>query len=324
MQGLFLFSRFMGSTHTVKLHMRMVQIDNCNSLSNLLYFMEIKKITTFPIKSLPGISLQEAEITSTGLPLDRCLVLIKAEEPRPQKKWLSVREVPELYNFSCKLDGNNLIIGHTSCIDTVEIDLTLVNQAQREQVSLNIWKDDVIADILDQEINVYFSHLLGFSVQLAGYVSRTVSRERYSMFPAAPTIQDGFPLSVATYASLQVINTWLSEQDQATVDISRFRANIILDGNEAFEEDSANGVLINGKAALTFIEGIPRCPVIEIDPATASTSSVPVLKALNAIHRIGRPDKPKGFKPRFSMGAYPENNAIGTSIPVGHTAVFTK
>jgi uncharacterized protein len=285
--------------------------------------MEIKSINIFPIKSFQAISQDKSKIISSGLEYDRILAINKIGVKDSTQNWLSLRERPDLYLFTTNLIGSILTIGHKNSKNCVEIDLHKVSQVINEQIELNVWDDKVITEAVEGEANRFISNMLNLSIQLVSYLSREISRERYKVFPKPPTIQDGFPISVANEASLKALNENLISSGCSPVLMNQFRSNLIIDSGKAFDENSYNGLLINDEQKLHFKESISRCIVTQIDSNTGMKKyDQPVVKTLSQINNIGRPDNEAKTKPRFAIGTYPDEKTIDTIIVVNNRADY--
>lgn len=277
----------------------------------------------YPVKSMSGVTVNTTEITPTGLKNDRVLAICKTDVSDPAKKWISLRERPDLYLFKVNLLGSLLRIGHRNCNEIVEVDLQKVDQIATEQLELSVWEDRVLTEVIGGEVNEFISEMLGTSVQMVSYVSRVISRERYKVFPDSPTIQDGFPISVANRASLRALNDSLKSSGYSQASMKQFRANIVIDSGIPFDENNAKGIRIDGQKDLIFKEGIPRCVITQIDSESGTKrSDQPVVRTLSQVNNIGRPDDDTKKKPRFAIGAYPSPEIIGTSIQVGNRVDF--
>ena len=65
----------------------------------------VSKIIIYPIKSLSGVSLPFAKVTSTGLKNDRKFMLMSYVE----KKMITLREFPSLYNIKVSMINEDVI-----------------------------------------------------------------------------------------------------------------------------------------------------------------------------------------------------------------------
>jgi MOSC domain-containing protein len=93
--------------------------------------MHVSEIWRYPVKSLKGERLNEAEITKLGIPNDRQVAVIRGINGR----YLTSRTRPKLLGLqgSLGLDGSATINGHRW--DTPEA-LRLVQEAAMEPVTL--------------------------------------------------------------------------------------------------------------------------------------------------------------------------------------------
>jgi hypothetical protein len=86
---------------------------------------------------------------------------------------------------------------------------------------------------------------------------------------------DGFPILVASEGSLAELNAKLAAAGHGAVGIERFRPNVVLAGIEAHDEDRVETLHITtleGEAQLQPVKPCSRCPIPDIDPATALSS----------------------------------------------------
>jgi len=75
-----------------------------------------------------------------------------------------------------------------------------------------------------------------------------------------PTLTDGFPILIASEASLAAVNAQLQGHGQAPIPMSRFRPNIVLKGPQLrpFEEDTWKVIAI-GDVVFAIVKACPRC-----------------------------------------------------------------
>jgi uncharacterized protein YcbX len=79
---------------------------------------------------------------------------------------------------------------------------------------------------------------------------------------------------VASEASLSQLNEKLAAAGHGPVGIERFRPNIVVAGLEAHDEDRLGELRVGAQAPVTLrpVKPCPRCPIPNIDPATAESN----------------------------------------------------
>ncbi|WP_207210514.1 MOSC domain-containing protein [Nocardioides zhouii] len=93
---------------------------------------------------------------------------------------------------------------------------------------------------------------------------------------------DSFPVTVASLASLRQLNDWvveraldLGEEPRDPLPIERFRANLVVDGDEPFAEDRWR-VLTVGGVRFRVTKPVDRCVMTTIHPQTLETAKEPI------------------------------------------------
>jgi uncharacterized protein YcbX len=164
-------------------------------------------------------------------------------------------------------------------IDTVE-----------EPVKVRVWDDEVQAYDMGAVAAQWFSDFLGRKLRLVRFDpehQRLANLEWTGGVEAPTEFQDGYPLLVASTASLDLLNAKLAAAGHAPVGIERFRPNIVLSGLEAHDEDRLELIRIaadDGEVVLRPVKPCTRCPIPNIDPATAQSDPA-VTDTLQAYRR---------------------------------------
>ena len=227
----------------------------------------IARLFVYPVKSCAGVEVREALLTETGLDLDRAwMVVDEAGE------FVSQRELPRMALVRPQLKLNEVILRapgmlalHLS-VDTVE-----------EPVRVRVWDDEVPAFDMGAVAAQWFSDFLGRKLRLVRFDPehrRLSNREWTGGAEALNQFSDGYPLLLASTASLQLLNDKLAAQGRPPVGIERFRPNIVLEGLEAHDEDRLDLLRIataEGEVQLRPVKPCPRCPIPNIDPATGES-----------------------------------------------------
>ena len=89
---------------------------------------------------------------------------------------------------------------------------------------------------------------------------------------------DGFPVLVVGEGSMAELNARLAAAGHAPVGVERFRPNVVLAGWDAHDEDRVDKVQVDagdgGEILLQPVKPCARCPIPDIDPATAESTPV--------------------------------------------------
>jgi uncharacterized protein YcbX len=85
---------------------------------------------------------------------------------------------------------------------------------------------------------------------------------------------DGFPLLLISQASLDDLNSRLTQNQQQPVTMNRFRPNLVVSGCEAFAEDGWKKIRI-GEITFRIVKPCSRCVIPNIDIETAERGNEP-------------------------------------------------
>ncbi len=242
----------------------------------------IARLFVYPVKSCAGVEVQEAVLTETGLDLDRAWMVVDEEgrfvTQRQLPRMALVR--PQIKYHEVVLRAPGMLALHLQ-IDTVE-----------EPTQVRIWNEDVTAYDMGAVAAQWFTDFLGRPLRLVRFdpQQRRLSSATWTGgAEALNQFSDGFPLLVIGQASLDGLNARLQAAGHAAVEIERFRPNIVLQGLGPHEEDVLATIQIAAaqEVHLRPVKPCPRCPIPNIDPATAEVTPH-VLRELLAYRRNER------------------------------------
>ncbi|WP_210503804.1 MOSC domain-containing protein [Nocardioides xinjiangensis] len=115
---------------------------------------------------------------------------------------------------------------------------------------------------------------------------------------------DSFPVTIASLASLRQLHDWITERALETgedppepLPVERFRANLVVDGDEPFAEDRWTHVVV-GDVRFRLGKPVSRCVMTAIDLHTLATGREPIRTL--ARHRL------VGGKTLFAVHLVPE------------------
>jgi uncharacterized protein len=227
----------------------------------------IERLFVYPVKSCAGIALDEAILTETGLDLDRAWMVVDEEG-----EFVTQRELPRMALIKPQLKHNEVILRAPGMLA-----LHLSIDAVEEPVRVRVWDDEVAAYDMGAIAAQWFTDFLGRKLRLVRFdpEQRRVSDRRWTgAEEGLSQFSDGYALLVASTASLDLLNEKLAAQGKGPVGIERFRPNIVLSGVEAHDEDRLDLLHIataQGQVQLRPVKPCARCPIPNIDPATAES-----------------------------------------------------
>lgn len=253
----------------------------------------ISRLFVYPVKSCAGVELQEAILTDTGLDLDRAWMVVDE-----QGEFVTQRELPRMALVRPQLKHHEVVLRAPGMLA-----LHLAIDAVEEPVKVRVWDDMVPAYDMGNVAAQWFSDFLGKRLRLVRFdpEHRRLSNKQWTGgLEAANQFSDGYPLLVIGEGSLEQLNEKLQAAGHGPVGIERFRPNIVLAGLEAHDEDRIGVLRIEAgdEVQLQPVKPCPRCPIPNIDPATAEGDPV-VTDTLQGYRR----DERVGGAVTFGMNA---------------------
>ena len=228
----------------------------------------IARLFVYPVKSCAGIEVQEALLTDTGLDLDRAWMVVDANG-----LFLTQRALPRMALIRPQLKSEEMVLRAPGMLA-----LHVAIDAVEAPITVTVWRDTVPAWDMGPVAAQWFSDFLGQPCRLVRFdpEQRRLSSMDWTGGVEAPNqFADGFPVLIASEASVQELNRRLQAGGHATVGIERFRPNVVLTGVEPHDEDRVDLVRVEGGAEgelhLQPVKPCARCPIPDIDPATAES-----------------------------------------------------
>ena len=230
----------------------------------------IARLFVYPVKSCAGVELPEVLLTETGLEFDRAWMVVDAAGD-----FVSQRELPRMALIRPQMRHMDMVLRAPGMLA-----LHIAFDRVEAPVRVKVWNDEVAAYDMGDIAAQWFSDFLSEPgqpqalrlVRFDPEHQRLSNRKWVGEIDAPNQFADGFPLLVVSEASLAELNDKLGAAGHAPVGIERFRPNIVLAGIEAQDEDRADSLRITtaeGEAEIRGAKPCVRCPVPDIDPATA-------------------------------------------------------
>lgn len=238
-----------------------------------------------PVKSCAGIAVREALLIETGLEFDRAWMLVD-----PSGEFVSQREHPRLALVRPTLRQHDMVLRAPGML-ALHVALDAVEAPCR----VRVWDDEVAAYDMGDLAAQWFSDFVGTRLRMVRFDPdhKRLSNKRWSGdIDAENAFSDGFPLLVASTASLAELNRRLAAAGHAEVGIERFRPNLVLDGLEVHGEDTLHELRIDtddGPVVLRLVKPCVRCSIPDVDPASGErgTAVRDVLAGYRADARMG-------------------------------------
>ncbi|WP_173835004.1 MOSC domain-containing protein [Halomonas sp. HG01] len=287
--------------------------------------MRITQLNIYPVKSLRGIALDQATLTERGLALDRHWMVVDA-----RGRFVTQRECPAMAKVTVRLEPSRLVLEHP---EAAPLAVPLARHGL-ERLEVSIWKDTCEALDEGAEAAQWLTAVLGDGRRRDGRQGDEEGGLRLVRFPeerrreveadylrgesAHTAFPDGYPLLVAHQASLERLNERLAEKGLDPVPMSRFRPNVVVEGEGAFAEIDWDELALGSGVRLGLRKPCKRCKIITQDQRTGEA---PVPK--EPLKTLVEMDTQPGWKGAFfGQNAVPLDG-IGLTLRVGDDATAT-
>ncbi len=231
--------------------------------------LKISQIFIYPVKSLGGISLQQAEVMDRGFKYDRRWMLIGDDN-----RFISQREIAVMALLKVTLADDGLKVTYVNTDNHIIIPF---EPLKKDLIEVSVWDDTCTAQLVSDEADNWFTEKLGINCRLV-YMPDDTRRHtdpNYTDGSNITSFSDGYPFMLISQASLEELNSRLDE----ALPINRFRPNMIFTGSVPFEEDILDEFTIN-YIKFYGVKLCARCIITTIDQSTASKGKEP-LKTLS-------------------------------------------
>jgi uncharacterized protein YcbX len=227
----------------------------------------LSQLYIYPIKSLGGIALNGANVTSRGLQYDRRYMLVD-----DNNSFITQRVQPGMALFQTAIEEGKIIVWHKSNI-AEKLYFPLVPELSAAITMVNIWDDFCEAQYVSHEADKWFSKMLDFSCRLV-YMPESTERKvdsSYAIDNDISSFADDYHILLIGESSLEDLNSRLDE----SLPMNRFRPNFVMKGGIPYEEDTMAQFSING---INFygVKLCSRCVVTTTDQETGTRGKEPL------------------------------------------------
>ncbi|MBS7565175.1 MOSC domain-containing protein [Mucilaginibacter sp. Bleaf8] len=227
--------------------------------------LNISQLFIYPVKSLGGIAVNQAWVTSRGLEHDRRWMLVDADN-----KFLSQRSVPQLAHFKLALLPDGIEVHHQQNKQRFIIPF---QPQTSEYAQVHIWDDVCTAQFASADADEWFTACTGIDCRLV-YMPDDTHRQvdlRYAAPGQVTSFSDAYPILIVSQESLDDLNSRLTEK----LPMNRFRPNIVFTGGDAYMEDRLKEFTINS-IRFQGVKLCARCVMIGVNQDNAATGTEPL------------------------------------------------
>lgn len=258
--------------------------------------IRIAALNIFPLKSGRGIPVERAALTVAGLEGDRIAMLAA-----PSGMGITQRDVPALARLTAEIRGDGLSLSFDG-------GSAISARPGETRQTVEIWGSRVDAALAEESVNATLSSWLGTPLVLAFFDAEAArdTGDGWNAGSTPITFSDGYQILVTTTASLEALKADSLAHGEPGFGMDRFRANIVLEGLEAYEEDAIAALSIHG-VRLDFVKPCARCIMTTQDQETGARDVADPMPAMRRTRLSGDRSVPGVL---FGWNVVPRGEAI--------------
>lgn len=230
--------------------------------------IEVAGLYTYPIKSCAGVALEAATVTAFGLEHDRDFMIVGEDGT-----YISQRQVPELALVRPTLTKSTLRVDAPG-METMAVMLG-GRLDDAEPVLANVHGEPVWGQTVNRDVDAWFEAALPMHAKAKSYRLLRILHNRPRLIdldyqkPDASNrsgFADEFPLLIASTQSLAALNEVIRAGGHDAVAMSRFRPNVVVDGEDldAYDEDMWRKIKI-GDFVAYVVKPCKRCVMTDTE-----------------------------------------------------------
>lgn len=296
-----------------------------------------------------GCRIPTAVLTREGFTHDRKFLLLKVSNELPLQH-IGIQKNPEMCLFHTSIEDNKLTVSYRPpetdvATHELEIPLDPPSCKELERVDINMYGSPTRGFNMGERYNRWFSDRFGFDVILAYWGGnprpvlgnipgrpneaprpRSVVGEIFKHVPvigskfqehdATIAFNDCAPYLVITEESAANVTSRLP--DGVEMDITKFRANIILEGSPApFDEDFWGALEFEDDTTVNLTANCGRCVSLNVDYETGKSGTGPAGGVLKLLTKDRRVDPGVKYSPVFGRYGFVSKNSEGSVLKIG-------
>lgn len=230
----------------------------------------VSSLWHYPVKSLAGVSLENMKISAWGPHLDRRWMVID-----DRGRFITQRQLPAMSRLAAALTDTGVRIID---LDDNSQSIDVHQPSGGQDYLVTVWSDQCIALDAGDEAAEWLTCRLGKDLRLC-FMDENTHRQvdtQYAEAGIRVSFADGFPFLLCSDASAAILSGSLGR----SLDMRRFRPNIVVSGADAFAEDSWRQIRI-ANIEFEIVKPCSRCaiPTINLDSGLREPDVFKVLRA---------------------------------------------
>ncbi|MGF9755523.1 MOSC domain-containing protein [Microvirga sp. 0TCS3.31] len=241
--------------------------------------MRLVQLNVHPLKSGAIRPITSTTVLPRGLADDRTWMLVDGD-----RRLVSAREVHRLFHVVADTPATDPSVAAALRLRSPGHPDLLVDVPQAAPVDVRLFSLHLRARRAGAEADAWLRSVLGRDD--LGLVWCHAPEERslqpgFSQPGDHAAFPDSFPVTIASLASMRQLNDWMleralevGEEPPEPLPVERFRANLVVDGDEPFAEDRWTRVVV-GDVPFRIGKPVGRCVMATLDPVTLTTAKEP-------------------------------------------------
>lgn len=233
--------------------------------------VRVTGVFVYPVKSLRGCAVAEADVDALGFVGDRRFLIVDAAD-----RFLTQRTLPQMARVSTAYRQQTLTLAADRA-GMVHVPVR-VPPGSAKLRTVAIWKSEgLLAEDCGDEPAQWLSDVLGVACRLVriGDVFRRPVTKPAALPGDVVAFTDAFPFMAIGEASRRDLNERLTAQGDSPVPMDRFRPSFIFSGTAPYAEDAWSRVRV-GNVVLRAGGACARCIVTTTDQQTGIRAKEPL------------------------------------------------
>lgn len=234
-----------------------------------------------PVKSCAIRPVEVAMVERAGFAGDRRWMVVDGEG-----KLVSAREEHHLFSVVADVAQTDSAVDEELRLQSPGFDDLHVVAESDVEVPVRLHRHELIGTLVSAAADEWISSVVGrpgLRLVRCSDPTRRALNPDFSAEGDHTAYADGYPVTLASRASLAQLNDWIAEAAvergddvPAPLPMERFRPNVVIDGDlEAFIEDSWSTVRLGG-VPFRVAKRVDRCVMTTIDLADLKTGKEPI------------------------------------------------